>query len=117
MQVDFVNSYLRVYMDLENQRSVDKRSLERFVDTNLRPDGVFLLRMISSNAGHIVATALVGQLWTLAQEKRQPKPVTNATGEKEPPMDVVDPGFEENLYEPGKRSPDGKPLLASQNGV
>lgn len=119
MQLDFVNSYLRVYMDLENQNAVDKRTLERFVDTNLRPDGIFLLRMIAANAGHIVATSLVGALWKLAQERRQPKPpFTNASSpEKEHPVDLSDPGFEENLYEPGKRSPDGKPLLSSQNGL
>lgn len=43
--------------------------MTRFVCDFLRHDGVFLLRMISQNAGDIIASQVTANLWTLYKKK------------------------------------------------
>lgn len=110
MQRDYVDHYLRVYSGMKHDDKdegpvVTKRALSDFVDRELRPDGVLLLRLIAANAGDIVATSLVGALWRLFLEKKKSKvpPPPSVTGEKVPQAEsdknVVDPGFVESLPE------------------
>uniref|UniRef100_A0A914HI00 Innexin n=1 Tax=Globodera rostochiensis TaxID=31243 RepID=A0A914HI00_GLORO len=58
----------------------EKRAIGKFVNSYLRSDGVFLLRLISSNAGDLITTDIVFQLWHMflteeaarAQSLREP---------------------------------------------
>uniref|UniRef100_A0A914EMS8 Innexin n=1 Tax=Acrobeloides nanus TaxID=290746 RepID=A0A914EMS8_9BILA len=75
----FVSQYLRVY----NLLSDDKYgALGKFVDQFLRMDGVFLLRLIASNAGDLITTDIVYQLWQMFLQdeaaKAQTLPLPNA---------------------------------------
>lgn len=68
-QESFVSQYLRVYHLLKNDRE-ERRALDKFVHSFLRNDGVFLLRLVASNAGDLITTDLVYQLWvTYLQEE------------------------------------------------
>uniref|UniRef100_A0A915IHV3 Innexin n=1 Tax=Romanomermis culicivorax TaxID=13658 RepID=A0A915IHV3_ROMCU len=69
---DFVLSYLKVYDDIkrteedgEKRFQLEASRVNRFLDQYVRPDGVFVLRMIAANAGHIMTTNLTGNLWDL----------------------------------------------------
>lgn len=97
----FVHRYLRVY-DLLKDDSTDRRALSRFVNHCLRPDGVFLLRMIATNAGDLITTDIVVELWKQflkdAAADRPPPPSLTASAPNKGGIDEVDPGFHENPY-------------------
>uniref|UniRef100_A0A1I7XNE6 Innexin n=1 Tax=Heterorhabditis bacteriophora TaxID=37862 RepID=A0A1I7XNE6_HETBA len=71
-----VNSYINK-IDPTVARSMHKRSLlQQFVTEKLRPDGVFLIRLIVDNSGDMVTCALLKTLW---------KDFVKARGEHPPP--------------------------------
>ncbi len=59
----------------------DARACEKFVKSYLRPDGVFLLRLIGHNTNQITVTEVVTALWDM-WEKR---PIVTPTTSTEPP--------------------------------
>ena len=61
-QRSFVHRYLRISVALGTSHD-DLEGLNKFVHSCLRPDGVFLLRMIEKNAGDMVTSDIVYQLW------------------------------------------------------
>ena len=61
-RVDFVRKYLRVKGHL-GVSDPHAGSLERFVRSVLRPDGVLILRLISDNAGDIVTANIISTLY------------------------------------------------------
>ncbi|KAF6775799.1 hypothetical protein AHF37_04990 [Paragonimus kellicotti] len=68
--IDVVRKYLTlagVY------RSADKSLVEEFSKTFLRRDGVFLLRMLSYNAGEIVTSEILSHLWSIYIKPRAEK--------------------------------------------
>ncbi|CAD6194792.1 unnamed protein product [Caenorhabditis auriculariae] len=72
-----VNSYM---VKMENNSSVarglDRRGLvQQFVVDYLRPDGVFLIRLISKNSGDMVTCSLLSTLWEdFTKNRRNPPP-------------------------------------------
>lgn len=58
----FVMKYLEL-SDSPPDPEKDEKHLNRFVNNFLRPDGVFLLRMIAAHAGHIICAELTYALW------------------------------------------------------
>ncbi|KAA3681282.1 innexin [Paragonimus westermani] len=65
--IDVVRKYLTL---ADVYRSADKSLVEEFSKTFLRRDGVFLLRMLSNNAGEIVTSEILAQLWSLYVKTR-----------------------------------------------
>ncbi|KAL3082944.1 hypothetical protein niasHS_010746 [Heterodera schachtii] len=61
--VPFIRQYLQVYHLLKKDDPNEKRAIGKFVNSFLRSDGVFLLRLIASNAGDLITTDIVFQLW------------------------------------------------------
>jgi hypothetical protein len=59
-RTSFVQRYL-TYKQIDGYSNT--RKVQRFVDEKLRPDGVFVLRLISDNAGDIVTSEIVAYLW------------------------------------------------------
>ncbi|VDL95133.1 unnamed protein product [Schistocephalus solidus] len=59
----FVRRYLRAHKLQTPTESGPSSLLDEFVDTYLRRDGIFLVRMIAINAGHVVASEVVTVLW------------------------------------------------------
>ncbi|KAF8376195.1 inx-18 [Pristionchus pacificus] len=66
---------------VRQQISLDSDQLPRFVSRFLRPDGVFLIRLLADHAGSILAARVTQQLWTIflrrtgrpqASDKREP---------------------------------------------
>ena len=41
----------------------DRKMVRRFVNIYLRPDGVFMIRLLSKNTNSIIVSELVAQLW------------------------------------------------------
>uniref|UniRef100_A0A914RWP1 Innexin n=1 Tax=Parascaris equorum TaxID=6256 RepID=A0A914RWP1_PAREQ len=103
-QYSFISQYLRVYDLLDGQGHT---ALEKFVRYSLRSDGVFLLRIVSANAGDLITTDIVAALWKmfLEEEKSRAVPPPALTGTA-PKLDDVDHGFQEDLYDPKKDSID-----------
>lgn len=54
--------------DAPPDREKDKKHLRKFVVRFLRPDGVFILRMVAAHAGTILSTELVYSLWLRYRE-------------------------------------------------
>lgn len=75
--------------------NLERGALSKFVDQFLKMDGVFLLRLISSNAGDLITTDLVYQLWQMFLEeeaaKAQTLPMPNAPPNQ---LEDVDGHFE-----------------------
>ncbi|VEL15440.1 unnamed protein product [Protopolystoma xenopodis] len=65
-RTSFVKRFLKLGEQLTKK---DKCMVEKFSRQFLRHDGVFLLRMISMNAGELVASEIVCQLWTIYKLK------------------------------------------------
>ncbi|KFD66785.1 hypothetical protein M514_02287 [Trichuris suis] len=73
-QFHFISRYLRVSDNISDSLP-EQRLINRFLRHVLRPDGVFLLRIIATNAGDIITTDLVHELWQQYREKqRYPTP-------------------------------------------
>jgi hypothetical protein len=100
----FIDRYLHVYNLIKPEDPTDRRALARFVHRGLRPDGIFLLRMVSANAGDLITTDIVVELWkrflTDVAAERPPPPKLI---EKNAEFDEIDPGggFRESLYPGG----------------
>lgn len=96
----FIAQYLRVYGLLDGQSHI---ALEKFIHRALRSDGIFLLRIVASNAGDLITTDIVAALWKmyLEEEKTRAAPPPSLTGTA-PKLDDVDQGFQEDLYTPEK---------------
>lgn len=65
---DFVWPYLHASSDVQPDEVV---MIDKFVRTALRPDGIFLLKLISSNAGDLVVTDVLEEMWHDFKERRQ----------------------------------------------
>nr|CAD2173141.1 unnamed protein product [Meloidogyne enterolobii]CAD2185803.1 unnamed protein product [Meloidogyne enterolobii] len=63
--VPFIRQYLRVYHLVKQDDQNVTVAVDKFVHHYLRSDGVFLLRLIASNAGDLITTDLVYQLWQM----------------------------------------------------
>ncbi|VDK46325.1 unnamed protein product [Gongylonema pulchrum] len=58
-----VGNYLEK-IDPSSARSASRRALiDEFVAETLRPDGLFLLRLVQANSGDIVTCELIATLW------------------------------------------------------
>lgn len=64
----FIKKYLKLAEKLHSTRK-DRALLDKFVRKFLRHDGVFLLQMISLNAGELIVADIIGQLWTIFKVK------------------------------------------------
>lgn len=63
-QVHFVTKYLRVAGVIQGGPNRDEQSaVQQFVSAGLRPDGVFMLRVIANNAGDLIGTEIAEELW------------------------------------------------------
>ncbi|KAL7073571.1 hypothetical protein ACQ4LE_007084 [Meloidogyne hapla] len=63
--VPFIRQYLRVYHLVKQDDQNVIVAVNKFVHHYLRSDGVFLLRLIAANAGDLITTDLVYQLWQM----------------------------------------------------
>ena len=80
----FVKHYLKISRTYDNDRHY--QILRNFVDNKLRTDGVFLLRLINLNAGDIVTTDLVTDLWARYRASRNPSQLRDDEKEDEEVM-------------------------------
>ncbi|TNN20776.1 Innexin unc-9 [Schistosoma japonicum] len=62
----FIKKYLKLG---EQVNKKDKYMIEKFTRLFLRNDGVFLLRMIAINAGELICSEIICQLWHIFREK------------------------------------------------
>uniref|UniRef100_A0A915DGQ5 Innexin n=1 Tax=Ditylenchus dipsaci TaxID=166011 RepID=A0A915DGQ5_9BILA len=62
-QESFITQYLRVYHLLSKDDINEHEAVSKFVHHHLRSDGVFLLRLVSMNAGDLITTDIVYSLW------------------------------------------------------
>ncbi|KAF8571697.1 hypothetical protein P879_00016 [Paragonimus westermani] len=66
-RVKFIRKYLKI---MSVFRDTDKAASNKFVENYLRPDGVFLIRLISINVGDLMAGDLACELWHIYRHKR-----------------------------------------------
>ncbi|CAL8077532.1 unnamed protein product [Calicophoron daubneyi] len=66
-RIKFIRKYLKIMSVL---RDTDKAASSKFVENYLRPDGVFLIRLISINVGDLMAGDLACELWHIYRHKR-----------------------------------------------
>ena len=57
----YIKKHLK-FMDRYNSME-DRKMVRRFVNIYLRPDGVFMIRLLSKNTNSIIVSELVAQLW------------------------------------------------------
>ncbi|CAH8479541.1 unnamed protein product [Heterobilharzia americana] len=65
-RTNFIKKYLKLG---EQVNKKDKYMIEKFTRLFLRNDGVFLLRMIAINAGELICSDIICQLWHIFREK------------------------------------------------
>lgn len=71
-KTDFLKMYLKLSGDYTNQDLCD-RKIKSFESYFLRSDGIFLLRMMASNAGDLITAEVVSQLWKIHTPKFESK--------------------------------------------
>lgn len=76
-RIHFIRKFLKLRDSLE---SGEKKRSFNFVDSYLRQDGVFILRLVAQNAGELVASEIVEKLWQMY--KRRHVVATTVTVEK-----------------------------------
>lgn len=67
-KTDFIKMYLKLSGDYKNQDLID-RKVKGFESFFLRHDGMFILRMMASNAGDLITAEVVSQLWKIYTPK------------------------------------------------
>lgn len=74
--------------------------LEKFVHRALRNDGVFILRIIATNAGDLITTDIVAALWKmyLEEEKKRAIAPPSLAGTAPKLEDEQPDGFQEDLF-------------------
>ncbi|XP_075266145.1 innexin unc-9-like isoform X2 [Convolutriloba macropyga] len=60
-RMGYIKKHLK-FMDRYNSME-DRKMVRRFVNIYLRPDGVFMIRLLSKNTNSIIVSELVAQLW------------------------------------------------------
>lgn len=71
-RIHFIRKFLKLRDSLEPG---EKKRSYAFVDSYLRQDGVFILRLVAQNAGELVASEIVEKLWQMFK-RRQSLPTT-----------------------------------------
>ncbi len=66
-RLKFIRKYLKIMCVLKD---ADKPTSKKFVENFLRPDGIFLIRLISMNVGDMMAGDLACELWHIYRHKR-----------------------------------------------
>uniref|UniRef100_A0AC35UD03 Innexin n=1 Tax=Rhabditophanes sp. KR3021 TaxID=114890 RepID=A0AC35UD03_9BILA len=66
---EFISQFLRVSGVIKSNGDLNEKAVAKFVNHEMRHDGIFLLRLISANAGDLISTDLIFQLWRLFLEK------------------------------------------------
>ncbi len=74
-RIRYVQNHLRMANRLETND--DARACEKFVKSYLRPDGVFLLRLIGHNTNQITVTEVVSALWDMWEKRPVVTPTTS----------------------------------------
>ncbi|XP_063438780.1 innexin unc-9-like [Mytilus trossulus] len=74
-KLQYVKKYLK--MEHEIRTGMDKKLARKFVETYLRDDGVFILRVIGKNSSDMVLTDLVVNLWKIFKDTYVPNKKSN----------------------------------------
>ncbi|KAL3854766.1 hypothetical protein ACJMK2_014015 [Sinanodonta woodiana] len=63
--------YIRKYLKIGEKMhgDSDRKLCQKFADTHLRDDGIFVLRLVGKNSSDILLTDLVGHMWEIYREK------------------------------------------------
>ncbi|KAL3309881.1 Innexin inx3, partial [Cichlidogyrus casuarinus] len=64
-RIQFIRKFLKLREALEPG---NKKKSYSFVDDYLRPDGVFILRLVAQNAGELVASEIVERMWQIFKQ-------------------------------------------------
>lgn len=80
-RVAFIEKYVKTARTLSclagKSFDIHYDDVRRFTRSRLRPDGVFVLRLVSSNAGDVVTTAVIRSMWLqFMQDKQDGDPTT-----------------------------------------
>ncbi|VDD79856.1 unnamed protein product [Mesocestoides corti] len=91
-RLKFIRRYLKI---MSVMKDTDKTTSKKFVENFLRPDGIFLIRLISMNVGDMMAGDLACELWQIyrhkraqdvvAEEMKYIEPIPNYLGHPQPP--------------------------------
>lgn len=67
-------AYIKKYLKINNElhTGFDKKLCNKFAESYLRDDGVFVMRVIAKNSTDLVVTDLVDKMWKLYKNKSQP---------------------------------------------
>ena len=96
-RIRYIKKYLKILHQL--QPGEKYKSMERFVCLYLRHDGVFVLRLIAKNAGEVIISELVDNLWTSYNQKFNSH--TTAEALRNQPLLMA------NSFSSSPKSPDG----------
>lgn len=82
-------AYIKKYLKINNElhTGFDKKLCNKFAESYLRDDGVFVMRVISKNSTDLVVTDLVDKMWKLYKNKSQPLRNNEPTEPTLPPSD------------------------------
>ncbi|KAI6207728.1 Innexin [Aphelenchoides besseyi] len=94
-QESFVSQYLRVYHQIKGGRD-EREAVRRFAHSFLRNDGIFLLRLIATNAGDLITTDVVYQLWNVFLHEERARILPPPASAPTPQIDDVDGNFSDN---------------------
>ena len=84
-RIQFIKKYYQVSKALDSLKEAPKKpdrmresvAVQDFVRSLLRPDGVFVLRLVAANAGDVIATEIVKQLFAGYVEERNNEKIGN----------------------------------------
>lgn len=85
--IDFVTKYLTLH---EKYDPRDGELLKEFVQKFLRRDGIFLLKMLSYNAGELVTSDVLAHIWSSYRVKRLGLNTRDSSTSPSPPSPLLD---------------------------
>ena len=69
---NFIKKYLRLneFYEKRERDTLTRKLTNKFIDSHLRYDGVFLLQLMSNNVGSAVMEDIIGHLWQLYRDRQ-----------------------------------------------
>jgi hypothetical protein len=69
---NFIKKYLRLneFYEKRERDTLTRKLTNKFIDSHLRYDGVFLLQLMSNNVGSAVMEDIIGNLWELYRDRQ-----------------------------------------------
>ena len=110
----FIHKYLELSDYPPTDSAKDRKLLNRFVVNFLRPDGVFILRMIAAHSGTVLCTELTNTLWMRFKDRLSTRVVSDSPPASSAGVSTIPSPLDKLTEDPTSSPPPRRRSLGAQ---